>query len=286
MTSKILIDTGPSDRGWHRIEAANRCLQYYAFRYEIRLSELGAAIPLVRGTIGHIGLAHYYGRIMAIQRGQDPDIYFDPLEAIDEKLRRWERESQTVYAVALALRDDVRKAIVAYMSEYAAERFRIWAVEHVVGMHFGRGRHRMTQRFDLVVIDDHENFWIWDHKFVSSTQAKTVRRYTLSGQFLEMVHQGVNQFGPKLAGIRINLVGIGKEKNETVITFKRASPEPAPWALREFPAHVDEGERRIAAQKEAGTPLWEYPKALSELVCEGPYGSCEAKEACRTGPPL
>ena len=29
---KILLDAGPSERGWHRIEAAARCLRLFALR--------------------------------------------------------------------------------------------------------------------------------------------------------------------------------------------------------------------------------------------------------------
>lgn len=274
---KILIDTGPSERGWHRLETFAHCPQLFAYRYAIGLEI--PSIPLVRGTLGHVALAHYYARLMAQQQKRDPNIYFDPLEAVDEKIKRIHASGPAASAkIADEVRDSVRTAVTAYMANYAMESMKVFAVEAVARMHF-QG-HLLTQRFDLVTVDRGGKFWIYDHKFVGSIQAKSTKRYTLSGQFLEMVWQGRNAFGDKFGGCRVNLIGCeGAEP-----TFHRETPPPAPQALSMFPQAVVDIETGIARLQAEGRDPWNYPKVLSEIGCVTPYGQCPATELCRWGP--
>ena len=92
MTSKILLDTGPSTRGFHRLEAHFRCPRLYALGYgqagaggalaRKSREQFPPAAPLVRGSIGHAGLAHLYIRQLHAQNGGNPDRYYKPTEAM------------------------------------------------------------------------------------------------------------------------------------------------------------------------------------------------------------
>jgi hypothetical protein len=302
---KILIDTGPSRRGWHRLESAAHCAQLYALRYVARFDEivLASGLPmdiaaphLVRGTLGHIGLAHYYARLGDMQHGKDPERFYDPETAVDMKVSMMVERREQGCDLARQLAGPVKAALRAYISNFAGERLQIRGVETVVEMLFEG--HVMTQRFDLVFQDRGGRIWVMDHKFVGRANSHTMARYVLSGQFLEMHHQGLNAFGEKFGGVRVNLIGMGSIKvqigGETVTDgepdltkyeFRRASPEPAPHALTTFPATVAYWERQIEAwRREFGENVFAYPKAISELVCIGPYGKCPAWEACRWGP--
>lgn len=281
MTDKILIDTGPSERGVHRLETAGHCGQLYSFTYNFgRQSDrpplLPVSMPLVRGTLGHIGLAHYYARLACTQRKMNPDVYFDPLEAIDEKIKRMDAAKEPGYTIARDVRDLVHRAVTGYFQHYAMETMQVAAVEHVVRMQF-KG-YLLTQRMDLIVQDRAGKFWCYDHKFVASIQSKSVTRYNLSPQFLEMYHQGVNAFGPKFGGLRINLIGCEGD----VPKFQRASPEPSPFALQMFPRWVEQTEQKIESWKTLDP--WDHPKSFGEQSCVTPYGPCPGTELCRNGP--
>lgn len=264
MTSRILIDTGPSRKGWHYYEATY-CMQKFAFRYIIGIND--TTVPLIRGTLGHVGMAHLYKRLWCVQHGQDPEVYYEPLDAIAVKADQLGPIGQEHCAtVQLAVRD--------YIAHYSMETIRIHGVEEEVSMFFGP--HELTQRWDLDVVDSNGVHWIWDHKFVGAIQAKSVTRYVNSGQFLNMMWQGRNRYGEKFGGVRINLVGVDNRK------FLRATLPPAPDALMKFPQKVADSEALI--QSCVGRDPWNYPRANSELVCMTPYGPCPYLELCSWGP--
>lgn len=271
--SQILIDTGPSPAGVHALEAFSQCPQLFAFQKKLQL--ITTTLPLVRGTLGHIGLAHYYARIMAAQRKQNPDMYFEPIAAIDEKIRLMKLANDPGVVLAEECYASLTAAVRGYMQNYAAEQFTIWGVENVVEMQFHG--HRLTQRLDLSVVDKHGKIFIYDHKFVGAIQYKSVTRYTLSSQFLEMVHQGYNAYGANFGGCRINLIACDKPG------FHRATPEPAPAALQKFPLWVKYNYEQIESLK--NTDPWMYPSGFGEQICVTPYGPCPATELCRYGKP-
>lgn len=275
---KWLIDTGPSERGWHRTEAMLRCPQLFAWKYVVRQPEIVsiAKDPLIRGTLGHVGLAHHYARLAAVQRRLDPDMFHDPLAAVDLMVPRLRNQSQAAGEIAERFREPVKAALRDYFSHYGYEQLTVLGVEAPAEMVFGPDpvAHRMTQRIDLEVEDEKGRVWLWDHKFVGRISRDSVLRYTLSGQFLEMVWQGRQRHGDRFAGIKINFVAMQKPTK-----FLRTIPEPAPAALRRFPQNVVDAEQLI--QLCSTRDPYNWPRAISEQVCVTPYGLCEAFELCR-----
>jgi hypothetical protein len=278
---KILIDAGPSAEGWSSLESFARCERlYYWTRVYPRVleernpeaAEAAAAPtsdPLVRGSIGHVGLAHEYARRAAVKAGLDPDIYYTRDEAMKIRAAREPHNGQEMLEV-------VAPVVDAYFENYdrTGENLDVVAIESQVRavLEDGNG---ITQRLDLVIRDIDGRYWIYDHKFVHAIDAKTVDRYTLSGQFLLMRHFGRAFYGAAFGGVRVNLCGV-RDK-----TFKRASPEPAPAALSAFPSFVVELRRRIAAKK--GLSKEAYLPSFNEQTCVTAYGRCSKFEECQWG---
>jgi hypothetical protein len=271
-TANVIVNTGPSERGWHRLEAFLRCpLLYYWKQQAATTAQDGGALatPLARGTIGHTGLAHYYLRLKTMRAGKDPKDVVSPREAMVYVARSLDR---------LDLLPMVSDAVREYIDHWGIESFEIVDVETPLEIRFN-GR-RYTARADLV-IRDRLGTWIVDHKFVGRVQGHTFRRYTLSGQFLGLHHLG-RQTYRDFAGVKLNVIGMDGH-------LSRVELDPAPFMLAQFPGLVACAEARIEAveklAKGARNPLhvWAEHAAPSEMTCMTPYGECEMFESCRWG---
>jgi hypothetical protein len=134
---KLYVDGGPSTRGWHFHETMLRCPQLFAYLHVLKLV-FPTTVPLARGILIHTGLAHYYARLKAVQQGEDPDRYHDPVTAMricahleDEKLGMTRDDGQP-YRRGVLLADElpvVIEALTAYMAHYATEQVEVLAVE-------------------------------------------------------------------------------------------------------------------------------------------------------------
>ena len=85
----LIIFTGASSRGWHRLQQAAECLQKYAWHYGTQTMagvvdrEADRKRPaLLKGELMHLALAQHYARIYQAQHGDDPDTFLAPKEAI------------------------------------------------------------------------------------------------------------------------------------------------------------------------------------------------------------
>lgn len=86
-----ILDTSRSRFGWSREAGDWKCAQLGAYENVLHLDERlldpeGAA-PLLRGTLGHLALAHRHWRIRARQRGEDPNAVLLPEEAVTQFAR-------------------------------------------------------------------------------------------------------------------------------------------------------------------------------------------------------
>lgn len=269
----VLLDTGPSARGAHRLQTALTCPALYAFtrvlKHEASQMDRG---PLVRGSIGHVGLAHHYARLGCEQHGKDPETYFPAHVAIDMVADKFGPMGNQFRR----LNHDAHEA---YRAFYAVERHEVVGVECPMDVMVPTpdGPIRFTQRWDLLTRDDAGRYWITDHKFVAKVEQKTVTRYALSIQFVSMVWLGHHLFGAEFGGVKLNLVGVGGNFH-----FQRPSVPPAPDAVRRFPSTLAHAER-IISEVEALPDPWDARRVYSEQVCMGPYGPCPAMDLCRFG---
>lgn len=273
MTTPILLDAGPSRCGWHRLEAVLRCPQLYAGKRQGYLD--GQREPLVRGSIGHVGLAQLYARLRESQRGGDPERYMRPNEAMTRAAMEFGELGTSMLQVAAPL-------VKAYADHYGFERLRVLDVEreHETRFH----GHLYTARIDLEVEDAAGKVWFYDHKIVSKLETKTFSRYALSGQFLGQTYLGRQAYGDRFAGIRLNILAVGNR-------FERAVIDPAPWMLERFPEVVKQANEMIATidmatkvAEERDQPLPFFGATTTEVSCMTPYGPCDAFELCRWGP--
>lgn len=267
---KHLIDAGPSEEGWSRLEAFARCERlYYLLHVAEGHERHWQKDVLVRGSIGHVGLAHEYARRAAAKAGQDPDFYYTRAEAMRLSAASFGPMGAEMLKIAEPVVD-------AYFEHYdrLREDLPVVAVEAPVRAVLADGR-GITQRLDLVFRDLDGRYWIVDHKLVSEASQRSVDRYTLSGQFLLMQHFGRALYGHEFGGVRVNLLGCREPYR-----FLRASPDPAPMALGAFPQMVVELRRRIDDRRAAGDPRGYLP-AFNEQVCVTAYGKCSMFETCQ-----
>lgn len=265
---KILINTGPSEAGWHPIETFAKCPRLYAHKYLLG-TKLPVQEPLVRGSLVHVGLAHVYARIRAGQQGVDPEQYYTPDAAIELAADDWGDMGRSLVGA-------IQHTVRAYQQTYLTERFEIVAIEEEVRSHL-RSKHLFTQRWDLVLRDSAKKIWVWDHKTAAKPSASTAVGYTMSGQFLMAQALGAKKYGRDFGGTRINLVSVGETPK-----FARVSPSAAPAAGQRV---VDDLVRWLDLMAEYKRTLKpeEFPGAWNEHACRTLYGPCPAYSVCQWG---
>lgn len=256
-------------------------MQLYAHHYILKL-DAGDRGPLVRGSIGHVGLAHHFARRREEQRGGNAELYYTPDEAMALVAEIFGEMGAEFLPIA-------SRAANAYMRDFANERFEIVLVEEKVAATIRWPEHMrvgaradaaypITQRFDRVYKDTSGRFWVEDHKFVSKIEGKTSARYTLSGQFQLMQWFGRALYGEEFGGARVNLIECGGRNKSLQVTL-----DAAPAMLMRFPQVVCDIEERIAALAAEGRDPWEYPAQANEHVCKTNYGLCPSFDLCRWG---
>lgn len=266
--SKILLDAGPSERGWHRIETAARCLRFFALR-ESGAVPFPESEPLIRGSLVHIGLAHIYARKQAADSGNDPEKYYSPMDAILKLAEKngpaWEglvdHCCDMVNAYRLRWGDDKKWKVISVEEELRATLRRKWLY---------------TQRADLIVEDEHGKVWIVDHKTAYRIASVTLSPHILDGQMLGYQMFGRKRFGKRFGGVIINRI-----TTRAPFAFDRSLLEPAPDALSRFVGNLCDVEEMI--ERYEGRPPMEWPGTYSNMICTHKYGKCDAFEQCQWG---
>ena len=152
-----------------------RCPQLYAWGYgqagaggeraKAARERFPLRAPLVRGSIGHVGLAHLYARLMAAQNGADPDAYYLPTEAMGLVADSFGELGTSMLPVAA-------RTVRAYAERFAHERWRILGVEEEEETRFGP--YLYTARVDLKYMDRAGKVWFLDHKLVNKIEGKVL----------------------------------------------------------------------------------------------------------------
>lgn len=275
MSGLRLLNAGPSERGWHRLQDALRCPQLFAYHHVLGLS--GNRAVLVRGSLGHIGLAHHYTRMRDQQAGRQSDVAPVP-DAMAALAKEFGQLGQEMLPVASA-------AVETYLERFRTERIRVEMVEEQVKATvacdpIAPGRSFLfTQRLDLAFRDRSGRVWISDHKFVARPTRGTAERYTLSGQFLGFQWFGQRLWGREFGGVLVNLVGCTPPYH-----VERARLAAAPGMLARLPQIVVDAELVIERLRDRDP--WQYPCAANEITCAQVYGDrCEFWDLCQWGKP-
>lgn len=276
-SAPALIDPGPSERGWHRLQSAMRCLRLYALREKAGL-RFAPSAPLVNGSLLHVGLAHLYQRQKERQTGGNPDKWLTPHQAVSLAAQRGSDSGEAPH-LWLSGVSIVNTALSEYMAHWDDRGWRILEVEKELRATIGG--HLYTQRADLIVESNNtKQVFIVDHKSCYTIHAKTQTQHILDGQFI-----GYQRFGRALYGNQFSGVIVNRVKLKPPIQFARGPVEPAPLAVRDFPDLIVEVEKRIAEQESRpdNQDPFTWPPAFSSQVCTSKYGKCSAWNICRFG---
>ena len=267
----VLLDAGPSERGWSFFEAASRCMRLWAWK-NLGSMERHTSDALVKGSLFHIGLAHHY----QLKLTPDADL-LQPEQAIYALAEKEGGDLWSKHA------EKIVEAVDAYIEHYKECSWKVIAVEKELRARIPpKGRSGVsaflyTQRVDLIVEDVHGKVWLVDHKSCYRITGKTLRQHILSGQFL-----GYQVFGQKMYGDRFAGVIVNRMKLSSAYDFDRCALEPAPSAVAGFVPMLRTIEKKIQDHSHLTDPL-EYTPVFSDQVCFGKYGQCPAFDLCRWG---
>lgn len=275
LDSKIIY-TGPSRRGWHRLQQAAECLQKYAWQYKVPKEGEGTkgaeskAPALARGSLVHLALAQHYARMKARQNGQDQNEWVEPEEAV-RLIAKYEKVEEHV--------EDVLKTYEMYQEQYWGDEqeFRVVDIE-ALNETMIDGRYLFTGRFDLIIEDLVGRVFIVDHKTTGFMKSAQKEFYAVSGQLLGYSHMGKERFGEKFAGMKLNIIQVGAKP-----AFERIQLSRSPNLEQKFVQSVIDIEESIERMEATGRTFDNWPKAMNELTCYHRYGACNFIEWCRHG---
>ena len=293
---RLLLDAGPSARGWHRAATSLTCPQLLAYTDELRLN-LPEAGVLVRGSLVHLALAHYFRRLQAVQEGADPDQFLGPAAAVRAFAAMQDARPVSLYKLPdgrpskhaasvpyAGFVDAAIGAVEAMHRWFRADQWRVVAVERQVHadvpQHDGSTQ-LFSQRLDLVLEDRAGTVYICDHKTRGRKDARTERAYGRSGQFQGFQVFGHDLWGARWGGAYIFFVTMASAKT----TIERV---PAPGYLHRvqgFPTTIRWAEHLQAEARRLHPDPWERPRVgLDNGACEHRFGPCPAALLCDHGP--
>lgn len=265
-----IIYTGPSPRGWHRLQLAAECLQKYAWRYKAGWRKgLDKRSPaLAKGSLIHLALAQHYARMKAKSQGS-PDDWCEPERAVRliAELEGTDKYAQTAI-----------DAYRAYVQQYPDDhtKWKVLKVEELMDVQIA-GRYRLTGRADLVVEDMAGRIFVIDHKSTGRLTSRHKQFYAVSGQLLGYSHMARTLYGDRFSGLIINLIQHGTPK------FSRITLPRSPNLESRFERTVVDIEEAIERMEASGRAYDDWPKAINELTCYGRYGPCPYIDQCRWG---
>lgn len=273
-----IIYTGPSPRGWHRLQQAAECLQKYAWAYEAPKNEEGVGVKsqaLAKGSLIHLSLAQHYARMRAAQCENGSDVvdqWCAPEEAV-HLISKLEKIDQ--YAAGAI---DTYRAYQRYY-DFEAERqtMKVISVEELLSATIG-GKYLFTGRMDLVYEDLGGRVWVCDHKTSARLTAAHTQYYSISGQLIGYGYLARKKYGERYAGIKINLIQHGDSPKFERITLPRS-----PNLESKFERIVMDIEESIERMQASGREYDNWPKAINEMTCHGRYGACAFIDQCRNG---
>lgn len=272
-----LIDPGPSRAGWHRLQTALQCPRKYALHMAQKADPHPVtAAPLIKGILLHTGLAHRY----AFLKDPEADLWLEheaPFKLADAQPNPadW-HDHMAVVQRALVQYDlywdgrdpwevmEVEKELVAHIQDEARNQIYLY-----------------TQRADLIVRHKETGkVYIVDHKSTSRLVSRTLRRYTLSGQFRGYQMFGRGLLGEQFGGVILNMIQWPDKSG--IAKFERHELEPAPHADRTFKYTILHAERVIRDLDSSVPPIMQ-PGAHHETACWTPYGACPHHDTCKWG---
>lgn len=246
----LLIDTGPSRAGGHQMEMYETCPRMYRLMKmpvssaSVEPQSAGVKLPerfyLERGSLVHIGLAHYHTRRALKEQGRvqvaetqytrdDVERFYEPLEAVhvaahaSADRRRTLRESEKFV-----------ERYIAWQDEYPVP-WVVLGIEVEVGINLIEGGELYTARLDLLAKSKLDGkIYSVDHKTAYSP-GDAARMYGHSWQMLGVQEIGRERFGALWGGIQLNVINTGGGSGAPV---SRVAPAVAPALAGNWREHA------------------------------------------------
>ena len=277
-----IIYTGPSPRGWHRLQLAAECLQKFAWAYRSPGEKDDKTSPaLAKGSLIHLALAQHYARMRAGLTPHHDDL--KDLAAVQDNPSDWVEPEKAVRLISqlegtekyadVAI-DAYRSYILQYPDDHL--KWKILEVEQLMEVYIA-GKYRLTGRADLVVEDLAGRIWVIDHKSTARLTSRQKQFYAISGQLLGYSRMAREKFGDRFAGLIVNLIQHGTAK------FSRIVLERSPNLEARFDRIVVDIEESIERMDAEGREHDDWPKSINELTCFHRYGACDFLDQCRWG---
>lgn len=316
---KLLIDPGPSEAGWHRIQSVMKCPTLYQLS---RTTPWPSTEPLVKGSLVHVGLAHLYKQKQLRDKGKNWGKYYDPHEAIAVAALNGHAESDSDLWMELA--PVAQRTLREYVEYWAAggeldKHWKVLSVERELRCHvtdverwehvdqttpqlwteaekvayglinqnssrFKPARYLYTQRADLIVQHRKtKKVFIVDHKTASMPIPNVMRRHGMTGQFLGYRMFGSLHYKDSFGGVMVNAIRVlDDDQDRSKLRkpqFKRPILERVIDSHTKLKTTIIHAERLI--REYSGKDTW--PHALHETACWA-YGGCPMHGVCQYGP--
>jgi hypothetical protein len=278
-----LINPGSSRRGWHRLQNALKCprLAAWSARDREAQSEACPSAPLIKGSLLHMGLAHYYAQKREREDGKSESEYYDPVGAMTKLVESQPAAHQGQWSEWVPM---VTGTLLNYMIHWQSERWTPWEVEKELETTIrDEGRRKdflYTQRVDAIFLHPQNGkTWFVDHKSTFKIMDKTTKKYSLSGQFLGYNLLGMRMYGPRFGGVLLNLIGWGSKKSGP--EFQRITLPAAPFSQERFEKTLVYAERIL--EDHEGQEPGDWPGAHHETACWTTYGPCKYFDRCHYG---
>lgn len=309
---RYLLNAGPSRRGWHRAESMIRCPQWWAYNHHPAFKSLPTkpfpdSPPLIRGSLFHVAVAHFYRRLQAIQEtgdNRDAERFHLPRRAcelvsaeIDNDPRR--HPDSPLWSSFI---EEATAAITAYIAHYRSHDDRViiateyplalaveaagWTLDPAVREYWTTGR------ADLIWLGADNYVYIDDSKTRGRIDPRQERGYARSGQFQGLRLMGERVFGGYFGGIGTNYATykhdrekVARGEQSYAFSFQRRAPPVLPYRLACHGDAIRHAEWLEQALVSSGMDPYRFPKASAENGgCEHRYGPCPAAYVCDYGP--
>lgn len=298
----ILLNAGSSgEDGAHSFSDANHCLFAWAAGHILGYST--TTLALIRGSLWHVAIAHRNRRIQAMQQGEDPERWYEPLVAVALAAGATPADERPAWTAEVELISETfRKYNGRYAFDLAPETDRrVIGVETVCEGWFsdpwGRvnadgtpRRYRWTQRLDCVIFTRGYRR-VEDAKTTGSPiTARVVQREAADPQFHGIAWLGRGWWQDTYAGAVLDLCSWatprGKSASATDKQFDRPPAPEMPWMVATLPRDVVEIRDWIERLRQEQRDPWHWPRTgRSRSGCDSQFGICPFWRLCRDGPP-
>lgn len=276
MSDRILLDAGTSgEDGPSFTKKVLTCIRRAGVEGVLGWPS-GSSEPAIKGSIGHVGLAHYYRRMQARQqRTEDPDKWYprgEAMELVAAKHPGWAKYVP-----------DMKFAVEQYIKKYPNEEkeITILHVEAIGGLHMNDpllGSSFMHTRQDLVYLHNRRRVVISrDHKFVAYPSRDHAEDYGRDLQFVFLMAAGMHYFGGSFGGAELNLIG---SDGKRFMRFGKAELPAIPHRIRDLPQTRAWAKAQWDYWKNSGVHPTRWPAATHMHACRNRFERCPHRKTC------